>query len=664
MYLLILTLPFLSFFSICFFGRFIGTFGSCLVSTTSILLCFLLSLYIFFEVCIVGSPCTLTLSSWMESEVLSIQWEFFFDSLTSIMLLVVCTVSSLVHFYSIEYLSGDPHQSRFMAYLSLFTGFMLLLVSAANFVIMFLGWEGIGLSSFLLIGFWNNRIQANKSAIKAMLVNRLGDVGIILGLCGIFLTFKSLDYCVVFSLVPNAIFERFSLFSFDIPVLNFIAFLLFCGVVGKSAQIGLHIWLADAMEGPTPVSALIHAATLVTAGVFLIIRCSCIFENSDILVVISLLGVLTAFFAATAGLVQNDAKKVIAYSTCSQLGYMVFAAGLSQYSVSFFHLANHALFKALLFLSAGCIIHGLADQQDLRKFGGIIRLFPLSYVSTLVGSLALAGFPFLSGFYSKDVILETTLISQTDWAKVIYALACVAACCTSFYSFRLIFMIFLNPANGYKSDFQEAHEAPKVMAMPLFCLCLGAIFFGFFTKDLLIGMGSQTLETAVTNNVVLFNQMDAEFISPFLKNIPFFCSFFGFFFAALVVNVNVLKPEQVFNLKIKPVTKSLYTFLSRKWNFDQIVTELITLPVVNFGYSVSFLLLDKGIIEQFGPSNITRCLQQASYNFSNLQSGFLANYAFFIIATLFLIVFFVLYFFKFFHIFLIFFCYVLFKVLL
>ena len=335
------------------------------------------------------------MASWLNCELLRIKWGFLFDGLTMIMLCVVTGISSLVHLYSTEYLNGDPHHSRFMSYLSLFTAFMLVLVSADNFVVMFFGWEGIGLASFLLISFWHTRIQASKSAIKAMLVNRVGDVGLALAICISFLTFKTVDYATTFALSPLVLDKTLSFLGFEFNVLTIIAFLLFWGVMGKSAQCGLHIWLPDAMEGPTPVSALIHAATLVVAGVFLIIRCSILFEYSDTtLTIVSIMGALTAFFAASVGLFQNDLKRVIAYSTCSQLGYMIFITGLSHYSVSLFHVANHAVFKALLFLSAGCVIHGLSDEQDLRRMGGLLHILPVSYIMILIGSLALIGTPF------------------------------------------------------------------------------------------------------------------------------------------------------------------------------------------------------------------------------------------------------------------------------
>ena len=410
MLLCLLLFPLLSYLSTNLLGRYIGIYGSCILASFSIFMSFVCSIVAFYECSLTDSVCTIFLNTWINTELFISNWGFYFDPLSTTMLLVVTGVSSLVHLYSTEYMSSDPHQGRFMGYLSLFTFFMLVLVTADNFLVMFLGWEGIGLASFLLISFWTNRIQAGKSAIKAMLVNRVGDLGLSLGICAIFLTYKTIDYSIVFALAPESINFSFSFLSFEIDRISLIDFLLFWGALGKSAQLGLHIWLPDAMEGPTPVSALIHAATLVTAGVFLIIRCSLLFELSNsTLLIVSMFGALTAFFAGTVGLVQNDLKRVIAYSTCSQLGYMVFAAGLSHYSVSLFHLANHALFKALLFLSAGAIIHGLLDEQDLRKMGNLLKTLPMSYTMILIGSLALVGFPFLTGFYSKDVILEIAL---------------------------------------------------------------------------------------------------------------------------------------------------------------------------------------------------------------------------------------------------------------
>jgi NADH-ubiquinone oxidoreductase chain 5 len=417
-------------------GRFLGNKGSSWITTGSLFCTLALSLTAFYEVGLSGSPCYIKIGPWIDSEAFVVDWGFLFDSITVVMLIVVTFVSSLVHLFSTSYMEADPHRSRFMSYLSLFTFFMLMLVTADNFIQMFLGWEGVGLASYLLINFWFTRLQANKSAIKAMLVNRVGDFGLALGVLAIFYTFGTVDYATVFSCASSVLGESFSFANVEVNRLNCICSLLFVGSVGKSAQIGLHTWLPDAMEGPTPVSALIHAATMVTAGVFLVIRCSPIFEYApSVLTAVCFFGASTAFFAATTGLLQNDLKKVIAYSTCSQLGYMIFACGLSAYSVSLFHLANHAFFKALLFLSAGSVIHAMSDEQDMRKLGGLAKLLPLTYVMMVIGSLALAGFPYLSGFYSKDVILEVAYAKYSIGGNFSHWLGCISV---FFYFFLFV----------------------------------------------------------------------------------------------------------------------------------------------------------------------------------------------------------------------------------
>jgi len=400
------------------------------------------------------------------------------------MLIVVTFISTLVHLYSTEYMEHDPHLPRFMSYLSLFTFFMLILITANNFLQMFVGWEGVGLSSYLLINFWFTRIQANKAAIKAMLVNRVGDFSLLLAIFLIYFVFNSLDYDVVFSLTPLAVNYKILIGNIEISILDMICILLFIGAMGKSAQLGLHTWLPDAMEGPTPVSALIHAATMVTAGVFLIVRCSYLFELSSLaLHLIVFIGSSTAFFAATTGLFQNDMKRVIAYSTCSQLGYMIFVCGLSGYEIGVFHLSNHAFFKALLFLGAGSVIHAVADEQDMRKIGGLKNLLPFSYSIMLIGSLALMGFPFLTGFYSKDTILEIAYAKYTIWGHFSYFLGVFAAFCTAFYSMRLLFLVFLAQPNGNRVVLVNAHEGSWKMGFPLLILSILSIVVGYITRD-------------------------------------------------------------------------------------------------------------------------------------------------------------------------------------
>ena len=623
MYSCILLLPFLSFISCFFFGRFIGIAGSCFLSTFAIFLSFLIALFMVYEAAICGSCCNVFVTSWINSELLTVNWGFCFDGLTAIILMVVCGISSGVHLYSCSYMDGDPHQGRFMSYLSLFTGFMLFLVAGDNLIVMFFGWEGIGLASYLLISFWHTRIQASKSAIKAMLVNRVGDLGLMLGICAAFLTFKTVDYATMFALTPSAIDKTMCFFSFEFSVISLIAFLLFWGVLGKSAQLGLHVWLPDAMEGPTPVSALIHAATLVIAGIVLMIRCSIIFENSEsVLTIVSIVGATTAFFAASVGLFQNDLKRVIAYSTCSQLGYMAFIVGLSHYSVSLFHVANHAVFKALLFLSAGCIIHGLSDEQDLRKMGGLLGIFPVSYIMIFIGSAALIGTPFLTGFYSKDCILELAVGKYNYVGNYCYFLGCSAAFCTSFYSFRLLFLTFVNSTNTFKSYIQGAHEADIKMITPLIVLGLGAIFYGFLSRDLIIGLGSLFFNQTYTN-FYHFSMLDSEFLPAVIKNIPFFFTIAGALLSLILINCCSVDKYFVYNYKMSYAFRFIYTFLNKKWHFDQIVNELIAVKAMNFGYSMSFKTLDKGLIEQFGPTGIASTVFNLSFNVTALQTGFI-----------------------------------------
>jgi NADH-ubiquinone oxidoreductase chain 5 len=393
------------------------------------------------------------------------------------------------------------------------------------------------------------------------------------------------------------------------------------------------------MEGPTPVSALIHAATLVIAGVVLMIRCSIFFENSEsVLTIVSIVGACTAFLAASVGLFQNDLKRVIAYSTCSQLGYMVFIVGLSHYSVSLFHVANHAVFKALLFLSAGCIIHGLADEQDLRKMGGLLSIFPVSYVMIFIGSSALIGIPFLTGFYSKDCILELAVAKYNYVGNFCYFLGCSAAFCTAFYSFRLLFLTFINPTNTFKSYIEGAHEADLKMIFPLIVLGLGSIFYGFLSRDLIIGLGSLFFNQTYTN-FYNFNMFDSEFLPVLVKNIPLFFTLLGAFTSLILINSFSVNKNAIYEYKMTAPFRFVYTFLNKKWHFDQIVNELIAVKAMNFGYSMSFKTLDKGLIEQFGPTGIASTVFNVSFNTVAFQSGFVYH-------TIFLFVFgFGLYFF-------------------
>ena len=634
-YLNIIFLSLIGSLNTLLFGRFIGVRGSAIVTITCIGITMLLSYLSLYEVAFAGSPCYITLFTWFDSEMFNLSWGFLFDTLTCVMLVVVTTVSFFVHIYSTEYMSADPHIQRFMAYLSLFTFFMIILVTGDNFLQMFLGWEGVGLCSYLLINFWYGRLQANKAALKAMIVNRIGDFGLALGVFAIFLVFQSVEYSVVFALAPYFYNDLIIFFNYEFDALTLICLFLFVGAVGKSAQIGLHTWLPDAMEGPTPVSALIHAATMVTAGVFLIARCSPIFEYAPFaLVVVTIMGAMTAFLAATTGLLQNDLKRVIAYSTCSQLGYMVFACGLSSYSVGVFHLANHAFFKALLFLSAGAVIHGMSDEQDMRKMGGLLKILPYTYGMIMIGSLALMGFPFLAGFYSKDVILEVAYGSYSIKGHFAYWLGAISAFFTAFYSIRLVALTFLRETNAYKQAMLHAHEAPFRMALPLFCLAFGSIFIGYVTRDMMIGPGTDFWGNALFTLPDQLYLLEGEWINSFAKLLPLILSLSGAGLAFFLYNFNY---DFLVDLKKSPLGYKLYTFLNRKWLFDKVYNEVICQNILHIGYKHTYQNMDRGIIELLGPNGISSSLYNKSFMIKKIQTGFIFHYIFLVLFSVVLI---------------------------
>ncbi len=625
MYLTLVFLPLIG--SICagLFGRYLGPKGSSCLTVICLFITFLLSIFSFYEVAILGYPVYVKFIPWINSEVFNVDWGFMFDSLTVTMCCVVTFVSTLVHLYSTEYMVNDPHLPRFMSYLSLFTFFMLILVTADNFIQMFVGWEGVGLCSYLLINFWFTRIQANKAAIKAMLLNRIGDFGLILGIMVIFVNFKSVDYATVFSLVPMFIEHNFIFLNFNFNLIDLTAALLFVGAIGKSAQLGLHTWLPDAMEGPTPVSALIHAATMVTAGVFLIVRCSIIYEYSPkMLTCVTILGASTAFFAATVGLLQNDLKKVIAYSTCSQLGYMVFACGLSNYAVGAFHLVNHAFFKALLFLGAGSVIHAVADEQDMRKMGGLKNLVPFTYSMMTIGSLALIGFPFLTGFYSKDVILEVAYGKFSNPGHFSYTLGSIGAFLTAFYSTRLVFLTFLTSPNGYKSIICSAYDSSYQICIALGILSIPSMFIGFFSKDMIIGLGSDFWGNSVFVLPENMNRIDAEFIPHNFKILPVILSLCG---ASSSYLLYLFYQNSLFNLKVSFLGRKLYNFLNKKWFFDRVYNQYFSQFFFKFGYDISYKSIDRGIIEIFGPFGLSKIIYNKSNYISNLSTGYIYHYA-------------------------------------
>ena len=616
MIILILILPLLGSISALFFGRWLGI-GAGYFATLNIFISFLIATFFFYKIIYLGINYKLVLVPWISIDIIQINWSFLFDSLTITMLIVVTSISTLVHLYSLEYMASDPHLIRFMSYLSLFTFFMLILVTANNLLQMFVGWEGVGLCSYLLINFWFTRIQANKAAIKAMLINRIGDFAILIALFLIFYTFNSFDYDIIFSLL--------FLYNKTIIFLNFtyvdiIAIFLFLGAMGKSAQIGLHTWLPDAMEGPTPVSALIHAATMVTAGVFLVVRCSFIFEFSQIaLNFILVIGACTCFFASSSGLFQNDIKKIIAYSTCSQLGYMIFSCGLSSYDVAMFHLSNHAFFKALLFLTAGAIIHAVKDEQDIRKFGGLASQLPILYTVMLIGSLALAGFPFLAGFYSKDIILELAYSKQTILSFFVYYLGSFSVFFTAFYSTRLFVLVFLSKPNGSRESLFLAHEPGFKMTVPLLILCCFSIIVGYLTSDLFIGFGTPFWRNSIFILPNAYGLVDIEFIPLYIKLFPLVLAALGTFFAyyiymnKLVVLYNYKQNSKLF--------RQIYHFLNRRWYFDKVYNQFIGQNIINSGYHLFYKELDRGLLEQFGPRGIIVAIRDIRIAWHGYQYG-------------------------------------------
>jgi proton-translocating NADH-quinone oxidoreductase chain L len=637
MLLLILLLTLLNTICCGILGFFIGTKGVRLVSLICLSLTFFYSLFLFFQIALTGDIIILHINTWFNNGLFFLNWGLLYDSVTSIMFLVVTFISLLVHCYSLGYMDHDAHLPRFMSYLSLFTFFMLILVSANNFVQLFVGWEGVGLCSYLLISFWYTRIQANKAAIKALIVNRIGDFSIIVGLCFLFKVFNSLNYSLIFAITPHIFLNTFiTIFNIEFLLLNVICFFFLIGVVGKSAQIGLHTWLPDAMEGPTPVSALIHAATMVTAGVFLIIRCSPLFEYAPtILLVVAFFGALTCFFASTIGLVQHDIKKIIAYSTCSQLGYMVFSCGLSNYIFSLYHLTTHACFKALLFLCAGSIIHAVMDEQDIRKLGGLRQLLPLTYLLMLVGSFALIGFPFLAGFYSKDLIIESAAGSFIFGSNFIYWISSLAAILTTIYSTRLLFFTFLDAPNGSRKIFLQVHEASFFMLLPLIFLGFLSIFIGFLFQEIFGGLGTHFFGQAVYTLPLNYNLIEIEFFPWYIKLLPIFFSLSGFIVTLMLYFYGA---RGLYSMKI--FFFPFYCFLIKKWYFDTIYNKYIVQPLFFFSYSNIYLVMDKGLLEFFGPFGFKQILLQFSKQISHLHTGIFYHALCFMLFSILLLFFF------------------------
>tara|TARA_A100001388_G_scaffold239585_1_gene194930 strand:+ start:273 stop:2201 length:1929 start_codon:yes stop_codon:yes gene_type:complete len=621
---LIVFLPLLASLVVGFFGKKLNLMLSHIFSCTMIIIPFFLSLYFLNLTLSENYNLVVPLFEWLKSGDLVTEWSLRLDLLTSVMLVVVTSVSSLVHIYSIGYMSHDSHQTRFFAYLSFFTFAMLILVTSNNFLQLFFGWEGVGLASYLLIGFWYKKDTANSAAMKAFVVNRVGDFGFLIGLAILFYYAGSLNFDVIFSLNEQLSLSTFSIFSKEFNVLNTACFFLFMGAMGKSAQLFLHTWLPDAMEGPTPVSALIHAATMVTAGIFLVARCSPLFEMSpSILSFITIIGASTAFFAATVALVQNDIKRIVAYSTCSQLGYMFVALGSGAYQIAIFHLFTHAFFKALLFLGSGSVIHAVSDEQDIRKMGGLYKLIPFTWIVMLIGTLGLTGAPLMSGYYSKDGIIEAAFISQTEGNLYAFYLLVLSALLTSFYSWRLIFLTFNGKSNIPTEIFSKIHESPKVMLFPLFILSIFTIFSGVYFVDYFMYHDYQYLwQSSIylsENNHVIES---IHYVPKWVKYSPLVMMIIGLI-TAVIFYLLYPKVPKFLSSQFNPV----YKFLLNKWYFDEIYEFIFVRNISRIGNFLSNFG-DKRIIDGLGPDGISLRVMDIAKQISRIQTGYIYHYAF------------------------------------
>nr|YP_010632548.1 NADH dehydrogenase subunit 5 [Cladonia pyxidata]WBP63299.1 NADH dehydrogenase subunit 5 [Cladonia pyxidata] len=623
MYLVIIILPLLGSIVSGFFGRKVGVSGAHLITCMCVIVTTLLALVSFFEVGLNNIPVSIILFKWVDSESLDVLWGFSFDSLTVSMLIPVLIVSSLVHIYSIGYMSHDPHNQRFFSYLSLFTFMMIILVTANNFLLMFVGWEGVGVCSYLLVSFWFTRIAANQSSMSAFLTNRVGDCLLTLGMFTIIWTFGNLDYSAVFSLAANI----------NENIVTIIGICLLIGAMAKSSQIGLHVWLPLAMEGPTPVSALIHAATMVTAGVYLLMRVSPLIEYSSTVLILCLwLGSITTVFSSLIGLFQQDIKKVIAYSTMSQLGMMVIAVGLSSYNVALFHLVNHAFYKGLLFLGAGAVIHAVTDNQNFRKYGGLIIFLPLTYSVMLIASLSLVAFPFMTGFYSKDFILESAYGQYQLSSIAVYFIATIGAMFTTLYSVKVLYLTFITNPNGPLANYKKAHEGDIFMSLPLIILAVFSIFFGYITKDIFIGLASNFYaDNSLFIHPLHEIMLETEFAVPnFFKLLPLLLT-------VILSVVSLILSEYLFSLLIKfkftRLGYNIFSFFNQRFMIELFYNKYITRFILNLGGQTT-KVLDKGSVELLGPYGLEKGLVKLSKGLSSLNTGIITSYALYILVGL------------------------------
>ncbi|WP_119680302.1 NADH-quinone oxidoreductase subunit L [Indioceanicola profundi] len=619
-------LPLLGAFIAGFFGRLIGDRGSQIVTCTLLVISAVFSVILFTEIGFGEAGGTVPLFTWIDSGTFDVSWALRMDTLTAIMLVVVNGVSSMVHIYSVGYMSHDPSKSRFMAYLSLFTFMMLMLVTADNLLQMFFGWEGVGLASYLLINFWYEKKSANDASMKAFLVNRVGDFGFALGIMAIFVIFGTIQFDEIFARVPELADLSFTFLGFEVHALTTACILLFIGAMGKSAQLGLHTWLPDAMEGPTPVSALIHAATMVTAGVFMLSRMSPVFEYApDALAFVTVMGALTAIAAATIGMTQFDIKRVIAYSTMSQLGYMFFAIGVGAYPAAVFHLMTHAFFKALLFLGAGSVIHAMSDEQDMRNMGGIWRLIPVTYGLMWIGNLALAGIIPFAGYYSKDMILEVAYADHSWYGTFAFWIGLLAALLTAFYSWRLLLLTFHGQPRANERVMAHVHESPLVMLVPLFVLAIGALFSGYVAYDWFVGhdmaefWGGSIFMLAGEHGTII---EEAHHVPGWVPVAPLLAGILGI---ALAYVFYMFKPD--LPGRVTAAIGGFYRLVFRKYYFDELYNALFVRPAGKLGYGL-WKGGDEAVIDAFGPDGAARLTRGLSVVTSRLQTGYVYHYAF------------------------------------
>nr|YP_010893087.1 NADH dehydrogenase subunit 5 [Paraisaria heteropoda]WJR82525.1 NADH dehydrogenase subunit 5 [Paraisaria heteropoda] len=622
MYLSIIILPLLGSIVSGFFGRKVGVTGSRTLGCLSIKTTTILAIISFFEIGFNNNPISINIFKWLDNESFNMVWNFQFDSLTVSMLIPVLVISSLVHLYSIGYMSHDPHNQRFFSYLSLFTFMMIVLVTGDNYLLMFVG-PLVGVCSYLLVSFWFTRIAANQSSLSAFLTNRVGDCFLTIGMFVILWSLGNLDYNIIFSVAPYI----------NENVITIIGICLLIGAMAKSSQIGLHVWLPMAMEGPTPVSALIHAATMVTAGVYLLIRSSPLIEYSSTVLLLCLwLGAITTLFSSLVGLFQQDIKKIIAYSTMSQLGMMVIAIGLSSYNIAIFHLINHAFYKGLLFLGAGSVIHAVADNQDLRRYGGLISFLPLTYTVILIASLSLVAFPFMTGFYSKDFILESAYGQYYFSSIDVYFIAVIGAIFTTLYSVKVIYLTFLANPNGPVNYYKNAHEGDIFLSLPLVILAIFSIYFGFLTRDIFTGLGSGFfMDNSIFIHPIHEILIDTEFAVPYLfKLLPLILT--GLF-SILAIICPELIPSVISSFKLSILGYYVFGFFNQRFLVEFFYNKFIVNLVLDLGGQTT-KVLDKGSIEWVGPYGMGVMLTRISKIISKLSKGVVTDYALYILISI------------------------------